>query len=426
MRNESNDRRLDHFQELVNDTALVAKRPRRHSGIQMVALALCCSLLGGAVGAGGMAYLSRRQNSDRQIHISASAEERPYDVTTVAMTGSRREMSCSEVYETNVNSVVGITTSITTTNSFGVRTQAAASGSGFILTEDGYILTNHHVIENAASITATMYDGTSYTAELIGFDESNDIAVLKVNASGLAAVTIGDSDDLKVGNSVVAIGNPLGELTFSLTHGVISALDRKVTLSSKTTMDLIQTDCAINSGNSGGPLFNLYGEVIGITNAKYSSNSSGEASVDNIGFAIPINSILEIVRSIIDHGYIVKPYIGVSVSAVSGDMMRFGLPKGIVVNRVADGSPAQKAGIKENDIITKVNGTAVTQASEFTHIVQKCSAGSKLSLTVYRQGTTLELTVAVIEKEQSALGEQNTSGSAAQQSTQKLPWGFGH
>lgn len=312
MRNESNDRCLDHFQESVNDTAPSAKRPSRYAGIRMIALALCCSLLGGAADAGGMAYLGRWQDPGRQIDISANAEEHPYDVTTVAMTSSRREMSCSEVYETNVNSVAGITTSITTTNSFGVRTQAA-SGSGFILTENGYILTNHHVIEGAASITATMYDGTSYTAELIGFDESNDLAVLKVNASGLAAVTIGDSGNLKVRSSVAAIGNPLGELTFSLTHGVISALDRMVTLSSKTTMDLIQTDCAINSGNSGGPLFNLYGEVIGITNTKYSSNSSGEASVDNIGFAIPINSILEIVRSIIDHGYIVKPYIGISV-----------------------------------------------------------------------------------------------------------------
>ena len=230
----------------------------------------------------------------------------------------------SEVYETNVNSVVGITTSNTTTNSFGVCIQAAASGSGFILTESGYILTNYHVIEDAASITATMYDGTSYTAELIGFDERNDIAVLKVNASGLATVTIDASDDLKVGSGVVAIGNPLGELTFSLTHGVISALDRRVTRTSKTTMDLIQTDCAINSGNSGRPLFNLYGEVTGITNAKYSSNSFGEASVDNIGFVIPINSILEIVRSIIDHGYIAKPYIGISVS---GEMMRYGVPK---------------------------------------------------------------------------------------------------
>ena len=160
-----------------------------------------------------------------------------------------KEMTAAEVYAANVNSTVGITTSITT-NYFGYQTTSAAAGSGFILTQDGYILTNYHVVEGSNSIKVTTYDGTGYDATLIGYDESNDIAVLKIDATGLTPVVLGDSDKLNVGDSVVAIGNPLGELTFSLTSGAVSALNREVTLSSNVTMDLIQTDCAINSGLS--------------------------------------------------------------------------------------------------------------------------------------------------------------------------------
>ena len=185
------------------------------------------------------------------------------------------------------------------------------------------------MINGANSITVTLYDGSKYEAELIGEDASNDIAVLKIEAQNLTPVVLGSSDSLKVGEDVVAIGNPLGELTFSLTKGTVSALNRAITLSSGVTMNLIQTDCAINSGNSGGALFNLYGEVVGITNAKYSSSGySGQASIDNIGFAIPINSVRDIVTSIIEKGYISKPYIGVSVSNVSAESQSYGLPQG--------------------------------------------------------------------------------------------------
>ena len=180
-------------------------------------------------------------------------------------------LTAAQVYAANVNSTVGITTSIST-NYWGYRTTAAASGSGFLISEDGYIVTNYHVIEDASSITVALYDGKTFPAELIGYDESNDIAVLKVDTQGLSHVTLGDSDSVNVGDSVVAIGNPLGELTFSLTGGLVSAVNREVTLSSSLTMNLLQTDCAINSGNSGGPLFNMSGEVIGVTNAKYSAS----------------------------------------------------------------------------------------------------------------------------------------------------------
>lgn len=186
-------------------------------------------------------------------------------------------LTASEIYARYVNSTVGITTAVTT-NLFGRQTTSAASGSGFILTSDGYILTNYHVIEGSGQIAVALYSGTSYSAKVIGYDETNDIAVLKIDASDLTPVVVGSSSDLEVGEDVVAIGNPLGELTFSLTTGVVSALNREITVSSGVTMNLIQTDCAINSGNSGGALFNMHGEVVGITNAKYSSSSG--ASID--------------------------------------------------------------------------------------------------------------------------------------------------
>ena len=269
------------------------------------------------------------------------------------------------------------------------------------------------------------------SASIVGYDESNDIAVLKVDAVGLTPVVLGSSDDLYVGDEVMAIGNPLGELTFSLTVGYVSALDREVTLSSGTTMDLIQTDAAINSGNSGGALFNSYGEVVGITNAKYSSSSSsGSASIDNIGFAIPINHVKNIITSIIEKGYIVKPYIGVSVTSVSSEMVSYGLPQGAAVKVVSENSPAEKSGLKVNDIITAINGDAITTSGELVKIVSACQPGDEITLTVYRQGESEQftLTLTVGEQQKSALADP-TSSSAQQQSPGSygpFPFGFGY
>lgn len=411
---------------------------KKHTAGRVVALALCCSLLGGAVGAGAMAIGTSMTGSSGGSRSSSTSTilqgDRPTSAINVSKIDTSKEMTAAEVYAANVNSTVGITTSITT-NYWGYQTTAAASGSGFILTADGYILTNYHVIENSNSVKVTMYDGTSYDATIVGYDESNDIAVLKIDATGLTPVVLGDSDELNVGDSVVAIGNPLGELTFSLTSGAVSALNREVTLSSNVTMDLIQTDCAINSGNSGGALFNLYGEVIGITNAKYSSSgSSGEASIDNIGFAIPINSVRSIVESIIKNGYIVKPYIGVSVEDVSSEMTSYGLPVGAVVRSVTDGAPAAQAGLQANDIITAVDGTEISGSNDLVQIVTAKKAGDTLKLSVYRQGQTLELTVTVAEQKQSAqAGSSDTQQSQQQDQSQQqqqgggysFPWGFG-
>ena len=230
-------------------------------GAGIVAIALVCALLGGIAGAGVVYFADELDDRDsKPTHSSAavlqSIRENAVIDTVPVKTGEL--MTQAQVYAANVNSTVGITTS-TTVNFWGYQTTSAASGSGFILTADGYILTNHHVIENSDSITVTLYDNTTYDASLIGYDASNDIAVLKVNATDLVPVVLGDSEKINVGDQVVAIGNPLGELTFTLTSGYVSAKDREVTMSTGTTMKLLQTDCAINSGNSGGALFNMYG-----------------------------------------------------------------------------------------------------------------------------------------------------------------------
>ena len=352
--------------------------------------------------------------------------QRESSVIDVAKVDTGKLMTPAEVYAANVNSTVGITTSVTT-NFWGFQTTSAASGSGFILTGDGYVLTNYHVIESSNSISVTLYDGKSYDAVLIGYDESSDIAVLKIDAEGLTPVVLGDSDNLNVGDSVVAIGNPLGELTFSLTSGAVSALNREITLSNSVTMNLIQTDCAINSGNSGGALFNLYGEVIGITNAKYSGSGSG-ASIDNIGFAIPINHVRGIVESIIENGYVAKPYIGVIVSDVSEETMGYGLPAGAAVKAVSEDSPAEKAGLQVNDIITAVNGKEISGRTGLSEAVSAASVGDTLTLTVYRQGNTISVDVTVGEQIQSALANEDNRQSSQQGGYGSLPdfFGFGN
>ena len=417
----------------------VRVKGEKNSKLRLAALAVSFSLLGGVLGTGGtfaaLKAFSADKSSGTQASQSADANgETKAVIRTAESNGNKAvamqtvkhdgtELTASEVYQQNVNSTVGITTEITT-NYFGYKTTAAASGSGFIITEDGYIVTNYHVIDGANSVKVTTYDNTQYDAEIVGSDESNDIAVLKIDASGLTPVTLGDSEALNVGDNVVAIGNPLGELTFTLTSGVVSAMDRQITTSNSVMMNLIQTDCAINSGNSGGALFNMYGEVVGVTNAKYSSNSSTEASIDNIGFAIPINNVQDIITSIIENGYVVKPYIGVSVETVSTDMQGYGIPEGAVVRVVNEDSPAEKAGLKENDIITKVDDTDITSSTDLVSKIKKTEKGDKLTLTVYRQGEemTVELTVDETKQDDEKKEDEEDNKASEQEQPQ---YGYG-
>ncbi len=401
--------------------------------LRTIAVVLCCAIAGCALGAGGVLIGMNLQPGMEEPkpteNLTTMVEGlRETSKIQIAQIDTSKEMTPAEVYAANVQSTVGITTAVTT-NYFGFQTTSAASGSGFVISDDGYILTNYHVIEDSNSIAVSMYDGTTYEAKLIGYDESNDIAVLKVEAEGLSPVILGDSDNLNVGDEVVAIGNPLGELTFSLTVGYVSAMDRQVTLSSNVTMNLIQTDAAINSGNSGGALFNLYGEVIGVTNAKYSSSSSSEASIDNIGFAIPMNSVRSIVESIIEKGYIAKPYIGVTISNVSSESQLYGLPQGAAVQSVTEGGPAALGGLAAGDIVTKANDTVIASSDDLKALILESNPGDVLNLTVYRQGENLSLTVTIDEQRQDALAQEKTQ-TETQQSQQQvpqggIPWRFG-
>ena len=413
------------------------KKPHKKSGGKKgVALALVCALLGGGMGVGGGFLGASLARGDLpQTVVSGDGVStvmqgvRETSVLQIQQIDSSKELTAAEVYAANVNSTVGIVTSAVTTNFWGQQTQSAAAGSGFIFTDDGYIITNYHVIEGANTVTVSTYDGTQYDAKIIGYDESNDVAVLKVEAEGLTPVVIGSSSKLNVGDNVVAIGNPLGELTFSLTAGAVSALNRDVTMSSGSTQELIQTDCAINSGNSGGALFNMYGEVVGITNAKYSGSSGSGASIDNIGFAIPMDDVYNIITSIIEKGYIEKPYIGVSVISVSDETQKYGLPQGAAVQSLTDDGPAKAAGLQVNDIITKVNDTEITSSNDLVKTIGACKPGDRITLTVYRQGQTMEISLEVAQKIQSATAAAESSSQSQQNQSRgysgQLPGFFG-
>ena len=394
------------YQYTVSQTPQAPKKKQHRGGAWVVALALCFAILGGAIGGGTVWLLTHNNTTSAGGSSSTTIQQGRHENVTVDINEieTGKLMTAAEVYAKNVNSTVGIQTSITSTNLWGQQTTSAASGSGFILTADGYIVTNYHVIQNANSVTVSTYGGASYNAKIVGYDESNDLAVLKIEATGLSPVVLGSSEKLNVGDTVLAIGNPLGELTFSLTTGVVSALNREVTFSGGTVMDLLQTDCAINSGNSGGALFNLYGEVVGITNAKYSGSSSSGASIDNIAFAIPIDSVRAIVESIIEKGYYAKPVIGVSVTDVDENSRQLGIPAGAWVKEVTAGGAAEAAGIQANDVITAINGTEISGVSDLKRILAKASAGDELSLVIWRKNQSLTLTVVVREAKVSNAG----------------------
>lgn len=394
------------YQYTVSQTPQAPKKKQHRGGAWVVALALCFAILGGAIGGGTVWLLTHNNTTSAGGSSSTTIQQGRHENVTVDINEieTGKLMTAAEVYAKNVNSTVGIQTSITSTNLWGQQTTSAASGSGFILTADGYIVTNYHVIQNANSVTVSTYGGASYNAKIVGYDDGNDLAVLKIDATGLSPVVLGSSEKLNVGDTVLAIGNPLGELTFSLTTGVVSALNREVTFSGGTVMDLLQTDCAINSGNSGGALFNLYGEVVGITNAKYSGSSSSGASIDNIAFAIPIDSVRAIVESIIEKGYYAKPVIGVSVTDVDENSRQLGIPAGAWVKEVTAGGAAEAAGIQANDVITAINGTEISGVSDLKRILAKASAGDELSLVIWRKNQSVTIVVVVREAKVSNVG----------------------
>ena len=297
-----------------------------------------------------------------------------------------------QVYADNVDAVVAVNAVYQTTNGRG-----ESSGSGFIISADGYVVTNYHVIEGSGQVSITLHSGDTLEAEVVGYEATNDVALLKVEATDLPCVKLGSSDNMAVGDMVVAIGNPLGELTSTLTVGYISAKDRIVDTDG-TVINMLQTDAAINSGNSGGPLFNLSGEVVGITTAKYSGNSSSGASIEGLGFAIPMDDITGIIEDLKEFGYVTGAYLGVMVRDVDANAQSYGLPAGAYVVEVNRGTAAEKAGIRTGDIIVNLGGYDVDSLTTLTRVLRRFDAGQTVSVTVHRNGKQEYLSITFDQK----------------------------
>ena len=385
-------------------------------GLKVTALALCCALVGGAIGGGIVWGVSNSGDSGTTISVS----DRTVSQVSVKTVDGKTLMTDAEVYAANVNSVVSINVTGTSgTNWFGQPVQTASAGSGFILTSDGYIVTNYHVVGDAQTIQVTLYSGDTYDAQYVGGDEDYDIAVIKIEATGLQAVTLGDSDTLNVGDRVLAIGNPLGELTFSMSGGMVSSVNRAINVDG-TPFNMIQTDTSINPGNSGGPLLNSYGEVVGIVSAKYSSTGSNGETAEGLGFAIPINDVSSMIQDIMTNGYVSnRAYLGATIGTLNASMAqqyRYDITEGAFVYSVEDGGPADQAGLQLGDVITAIDDTEITSLDDLTAARKSYTAGDTCTLTVYRQGetTTLQLTWGAAPAEQQAESQSQTQQDNSQ------------
>ena len=365
----------------------------KKTGVKVTALVLACAVVGGGAGFGGAALARSVGAADSSTTLRQSGRT-AQEVTVKKVTGQTL-MSPAEVYASTVNSVVSINSSSVSTNIFGQRVESASSGSGFVVTQDGYIVTNHHVIASATSVTVTMYDGSEYPATVVGSDSDYDVAVLKINATGLQPVTLGSSEDVNVGDTVLAIGNPLGELTFSMSQGIVSCCDRAINVDG-TPFNMIQVDASINPGNSGGPLVNLYGEVVGIVSAKYSTYST--TTVEGLGFAIPISDVKSIITDIMENGAVTdKAYMAITAGTMTAQMAAqysIDVTQGVFVYSVVEGGAGDKAGLRLGDVITKLNDTTLTSRQDMSAAMKSYRAGDTVTLTVYRGGQyiTTELT----------------------------------
>lgn len=381
-------------------TPVPVKRRKKKSNLgRNLGLVLLCGTVGTASGIGGAMFYNEVLNPGNAPQIVyASAPLEAQKVVSV----SSKDVALPDLYSMNVGATVGITVS-TTVNIFGQPTTSAATGSGFVVTSDGYVVTNYHVIEVAAQNTSNpievkFQNGDVYDATLVGYEEDNDLAVLKIEANGLQTVVLGDSDALVVGETVVAIGNPLGELDFTFTDGIISAKDRLISTGDGVSMNMLQTNTAINQGNSGGPLFDGQGALIGINTAKYATSSDG-TSVEGLGFAIPINDVKSMISDIIEHGYVKgKPYLGVTVGDVPSQAQAYGISPGASVNSVAPNSAAEKAGLEAGDIIVGIDDFPIDSYGALSAALLHYKAGETSVFTVIRNHQELKLTITYDEK----------------------------
>ena len=385
------------------------KKRRKRSGGRIVRSAVAL-VLAAAMGFAGGFVGARVGNAGNKVVIQQVERTDSSAASGTAVSSSG--MTTSQVSEMVSPSVVVITTEQVVYSQwswYGQNQVESGAGSGVIISSDGYILTCAHVVSGASQITVTIGD-TDYTATVVGEDDTSDVAVLKIDATGLTPATVGDSDSLSVGDSVLAVGNPLGELGGTVTSGIVSALNRSVTIqgsSSTNTMSLIQMDASVSPGNSGGGLFNMNGELIGLVNAKSSSSDA-----EGLGFAIPINDAIQVAQDLLENGYVSgRPYMGITYIAVTDAQTAAQLnvnAYGVYVVDVVQGGPADKAGLKAGDRIVSIDGTEIAQKDDLGTLMQQHTAGDTLSITVARDGQmqTVSLT----------LGEKNASNTAAQRS----------
>ena len=322
------------------------------------------------------------------IVTEAPATETTLPAPTTIQTNttvSGEAISVPEIYSENVDSVVSIVVKGVATNGWQ-QYPFSASGSGFIVSEDGYIITCLHVVEGANEIKVSLFNGTEYDAEYVGGDKLYDVAVLKIDAEGLRTVALGDSDNLIIGEDAIVIGNPLS-LTFSVTKGIISATDRVIDVDENDTISVFQLDAAVNSGNSGGPVFNSRGEVIGLVDAKYAAEG-----VEGLGFAVPINQVMDVAEDLISYGYVTgRPYFGITASTAS--VARGFAVDGARIESVDPDSCSAAAGLKVGDIIIAIDGRTVRSASDLISEKNNYKAGDTAELTVWRTGEALTLPI---------------------------------
>ena len=363
-------------------------------------LAAAMGFAGGFVGAkfGGSGKVVIQQVAPSSTADSASGS----DSSITAASSSGSSLTTEQVADLVSPSVVVITTEQVVYSQwswYGQNQVESGAGSGVIISSDGYILTCAHVVDGASTITVTIGD-KDYTATLVGEDTTSDIAVIKIDADGLTPATVGNSDSLKVGQNVMAVGNPLGELGGTVTGGMISALNRSVTIqgsSSVNTMSLIQMDASVSPGNSGGGLFNMNGELVGIVNAKSSSSDA-----EGLGFAIPINDAIKVAQELLENGYVTgRPYLGITYLAVTDAQTASQLgvnAYGVYVVEVVKGGPAEKAGLQAGDRIVSVDGTEIASKDDLGTLMQKHAAGDTLSITIAREGQMQTVNVTLGEK----------------------------
>lgn len=386
-------------------------------------LAAAMGFAGGFVGAkfGGSGKVVIQQVAPSSTADSASGS----DSSITAASSSGSSLTTEQVADLVSPSVVVITTEQVVYSQwswYGQNQVESGAGSGVIISSDGYILTCAHVVDGASTITVTIGD-KDYTATLVGEDTTSDIAVIKIDADGLTPATVGNSDSLKVGQSVMAVGNPLGELGGTVTSGIVSALNRSVSIqssSSVNTMSLIQMDASVSPGNSGGGLFNMNGELIGIVNAKSSSSDA-----EGLGFAIPINDAIKVAQDLLENGYVTgRPYMGITYLAVTDAQTAAQLgvnAYGIYVVDVVSGGPADKAGLKAGDRIVSIDNTEVAQKTDLGTLMQEHSAGDTLSITVARDGQMQTVSLTLGEKNAANSGNGTNGASRQEKSAESVP-----